>query len=48
MNSRFRTYFGVDNVFNKMPPYGLTGTGAGGAIFTSVGRYFYGGVQVDF
>ncbi|HEX4736475.1 MAG TPA: TonB-dependent receptor [Allosphingosinicella sp.] len=48
VNNRFRTYFGVDNVFDKQPPLGLTGTGGGGAIYSNVGRYFYAGVQVDF
>ncbi len=48
VNNRFRWYFGVDNAFDKQPPFGLTGTGAGGAIYTNIGRYFYSGVTVDF
>ena len=36
---------GVDNAFDKQPPFGLTGMGAGGAIY-SIGRYSYRGVQV--
>jgi outer membrane receptor protein involved in Fe transport len=48
VDRHFRTYLGIDNVFNKQPPLGLTGTGGGGAIYSNVGRFFYGGVQVDF
>jgi outer membrane receptor protein involved in Fe transport len=45
---RYRFYVGVDNVFNRLPPFGLTGTGAGGAIYSDVGRTFYAGARVDF
>lgn len=45
---RFRFYAGVDNVADQLPPFGLTGTGAGGAIYPAVGRFFYAGAQVDF
>ncbi|HEX4736102.1 MAG TPA: TonB-dependent receptor [Allosphingosinicella sp.] len=48
VDNRFRFYLGVDNAFDKQPPFGLTGTGAGGAIYSNIGRYFYSGVQVDF
>jgi outer membrane receptor protein involved in Fe transport len=48
VNNRFRFYLGVDNIFNKLPPLGLTGTGAGGAVYSNIGRFFYSGVQVDF
>jgi outer membrane receptor protein involved in Fe transport len=48
VNSRFRFYFAVDNLLDKQPPFGLTGTGAGGAIYSDIGRFFYSGVQVDF
>jgi outer membrane receptor protein involved in Fe transport len=48
VNNRFRFYLGVDNVFDKLPPLGLTGTGAGGAIYNNLGRFVYGGAQVDF
>ena len=43
-----RFYVGVDNIFNRLPPFGLTGTGAGGAIYSDVGRTFYAGARVDF
>jgi outer membrane receptor protein involved in Fe transport len=39
---------GIDNVTNKVPPYGLTGIGAGSGIYNSVGRYFYAGAKVKF
>jgi outer membrane receptor protein involved in Fe transport len=48
VDKHFRTYFGIDNIFNRYPPLGLTGTGAGGAVYSNIGRFFYGGVQVDF
>ncbi|MDB5721822.1 MAG: TonB-dependent receptor [Alphaproteobacteria bacterium] len=56
----FRFYVGVDNVFNRAPPYGFDGTcatggvfacGAGGvgtAIYENVGRFFYGGAELKF
>lgn len=47
-DDRFRFYAGVDNVANKLPPYGLTGTGGGSGVFDVVGRFFYAGVQADF
>ena len=48
VSNRFRWYFAVDNLFDKQPPFGLTGTGAGGAIYSNVGRFFYSGIQADF
>lgn len=47
-DENFRVYGGVDNVFDKLPPFGQLGTGGGSAIFDNVGRYFYAGIQVDF
>lgn len=41
-------YLGVDNVGNKMPPYGLTGIGGGSGIYDVRGRYFYLGVKAGF
>jgi outer membrane receptor protein involved in Fe transport len=37
-------YFGIDNLTNKIPPYGLTGVGAGSAIYDNRGRFYYTGV----
>lgn len=48
VNEQFRFYFGVDNVMDTLPPYGLTGTGAGSGIYGLVGRYFYSGVNLKF
>ncbi|HEX8064578.1 MAG TPA: TonB-dependent receptor [Allosphingosinicella sp.] len=45
---RFNFYLGVDNVLNKQPPFGLTGIGAGSAIYDIRGRFFYGGVVAKF
>ena len=52
-SKKFDFYLGVDNIFDKAPPLGLLGTGgsAGGVgidPFDAIGRYFYGGVIVDF
>jgi outer membrane receptor protein involved in Fe transport len=44
---KYNFYVGVDNVFNKMPPLGLTGAGAGSAIYSSIGRFFYAGATID-
>lgn len=41
-------FFGVDNVFNRLPPFDLLGDTAGGAIFPNMGRFFYVGVQANF
>lgn len=48
VNKEFRFYVGVDNIADTLPPYGLTGTGAGGGIYGVVGRYMYSGVNLKF
>ncbi|HEY1605540.1 MAG TPA: TonB-dependent receptor [Allosphingosinicella sp.] len=52
VNSHFRFYMGVDNLFDRLPPYntlGTASTGIGGiSAYSDIGRYFYGGAQVDF
>ncbi|TXC69049.1 TonB-dependent receptor [Sphingorhabdus soli] len=45
-NSKFSFYFGVDNIADKKPPYGLSGAGGGSGIYNNTGRYFYTGVQI--
>lgn len=45
VNDRFRFYVGVDNLLDTPPPFGLTGTGDGSAIFPLVGRFYYAGVR---
>jgi outer membrane receptor protein involved in Fe transport len=44
----FRFYAGVDNVFDRLPPFGLTGTGGGSGVYSIWGRSFYAGVRLDF
>ncbi|AXK41948.1 TonB-dependent receptor domain-containing protein [Erythrobacter aureus] len=39
---------GVDNILNTNPPLGLTGIGAGSAIYPVRGRNFYAGVRAEF
>ncbi|MGN6376999.1 MAG: TonB-dependent receptor domain-containing protein [Sphingomonas sp.] len=46
VNKRFQFYIGVDNLTDKMPPYGLDGTGENDAIYDNVGRVVYSGVKI--
>lgn len=46
VDKKFNFYFGIDNVFDKLPPLGLLGT-AGGDPFDSFGRYFYAGIKAN-
>jgi outer membrane receptor protein involved in Fe transport len=39
-------YFGIDNLANKEPPLGLTGTGGGSGIYDVRGRFYYAGVKL--
>jgi outer membrane receptor protein involved in Fe transport len=48
VSDKYTFYLGVDNVFNKMPPYGLTGVGDGSGIYPNMGRYFYTGITAKF
>jgi outer membrane receptor protein involved in Fe transport len=48
INEKFNVYAGVDNLFDRLPPFGLTGTGGGSGIFDNRGRFFYIGVNADF
>jgi outer membrane receptor protein involved in Fe transport len=41
----FSGYIGIDNVKDKVPPLGLTATGAGSGIYEARGRYVYAGVK---
>ncbi len=43
-----RVYVGIDNVMDQLPVYDTLGTGAGDAIFTNTGRFFYAGFEVKF
>lgn len=48
VNDQFEFYFGIDNVFNRLPPYGLLGNGGGSGIYNNTGRYFYAGFSAEF
>ncbi len=48
VNKRFNIYGGVDNIFNRQPPLGLTGTGGGSGIYDVRGRSFFAGVKAKF
>ncbi|MGJ3625926.1 TonB-dependent receptor domain-containing protein [Sphingomonas sp. MMS24-JH45] len=46
-DDRSTFYVGVDNLFDQLPPYGLTGAGSD-AIYDNVGRTFSAGIDVRF
>ena len=48
VNNKFNFYLGVDNIGDKLPPYGLTGVGGGSGIYDVRGRYFYAGVSARY
>ena len=48
VNKNYNAYLGVDNMFNQLPPFGLTGAGGGSGIYDNVGRFFYAGVSAKF
>lgn len=43
----YKFYLGVDNVFDKLPPFDLLGTEAGSP-FSPTGRFFYAGFEAKF
>ena len=48
VQKKFEFYLGVDNIFDQLPPLGLTGTGGGSGIYSNVGRQYYSGFKVHF
>ena len=48
VTDRFNFFFGIDNVTDRKPPFGLTGVGGGSGIFDNRGRFFYTGVTAKF
>lgn len=57
VNQKMRLFVGVDNLTDKLPPFGLLGTGgpvlntestSTDALYDNVGRYFYAGIRVRF
>ena len=44
----FQFYVGVDNIFDRNPPLGLTGVGAGSGIYNVRGRNYYAGFRANF
>lgn len=47
-NDQFRFYAGVDNAFNRLPPFGLDGTTFGSGVYENIGRFFYAGFEAKF
>jgi len=47
-SSRYNFYVGVDNLTNKKPPLGLSGTGGGSGIYDNRGRFYYAGAVAKF
>ncbi|WP_199553955.1 TonB-dependent receptor domain-containing protein [Sandaracinobacteroides hominis] len=48
IGEKFNIYFGIDNLTDTKPPYGLTGVGAGSGIYDVRGRFFYTGINAKF
>ncbi len=48
ISEAFNFYAGVDNVFNRKPPFGVTGVGAGSGIYDNRGQYLYAGIVAKF
>ena len=46
-NERGTFYLGIDNAFDKLPPYDLLGT-EGGSPYSPVGRFLYAGFEASF
>ncbi len=47
IQKKFDFYVGVDNLFDQMPPFSSTATGAGSAIWSNIGRQFYAGFKIN-
>lgn len=48
INDAHTFFLGVDNLFDRLPPYDTLGDGAGSAIFPNMGRFFYAGFTANF
>jgi outer membrane receptor protein involved in Fe transport len=48
ISDALNVYLGVDNLADKVPPLGLTGTGGGSAIYEPRGRFFFAGAKYNF
>lgn len=46
VDKRFTFYGGIDNLTDRLPPLGLTGTTEGSGIYDNVGRRFYVGITI--
>lgn len=46
-DTRHKFYAGVDNAFDRLPPYDLLGS-EGGSTYSTVGRFFYAGFEINF
>jgi outer membrane receptor protein involved in Fe transport len=48
ISSHYAVYGGVENLFDRLPPYRLTGTGEGSGVYDNRGRFLYLGVRATF
>jgi outer membrane receptor protein involved in Fe transport len=48
ISHNYTVYGGMENVFDRQPPYRLTGSGEGSGIYDNRGRYMYLGVKANF
>jgi outer membrane receptor protein involved in Fe transport len=47
IEDNYRFTVGVDNITDKLPPFGLTGAGAGSGIFSNRGRTFFASFRAE-
>ncbi len=48
LNNKLNLYGGINNVGDRKPPFGLTGVGAGSAIYDNRGRFMFIGATAKF
>lgn len=47
-SDKIEFYVGVNNVFDELPPHGISGRSSGTGAYDNLGRFIYGGVNVNF
>ncbi|WBO21411.1 TonB-dependent receptor domain-containing protein [Sphingomonas abietis] len=47
VGKNYQFYVGVDNLTDRLPPYGGLGVGDGSSIYDNIGRFFYAGFKIN-
>jgi outer membrane receptor protein involved in Fe transport len=47
LNNQFSMYLGINNITDRLPQFGLTGTGNADGIFNNIGRAFFAGIRAS-